>query len=82
MGNQKSEAYRKLQPFGKVPVLDDDDGFESRAICKYLVRQVFFFSRSRFRLGGVDEGRKELKAEIESLLVDIPVLGSTIQGRS
>jgi glutathione S-transferase len=39
-GEQKSEDYKKLQPFGKVPVLDDD-GFimyESRAICKYLAR--------------------------------------------
>lgn len=42
-GDQKSEAYKKLQPFGKVPVLDDDGFiiFESRAICKYLARQVF-----------------------------------------
>ena len=41
-GDQKSEAYRKLQPFGKVPALDDDGFviFESRAICKYLARQV------------------------------------------
>lgn len=39
-GDQKSEEYRKLQPFGKVPVLDDDGFliFESRAICKYLDR--------------------------------------------
>ncbi|KAF4545924.1 Glutathione-S-transferase [Lasiodiplodia theobromae] len=37
-GDQKSEDYMKLQPFGKVPVLDDDGFvmFESRAICKYL----------------------------------------------
>lgn len=37
-GEQKREEYQRLQPFGKVPVLDDD-GFlmyESRAICKYL----------------------------------------------
>ena len=42
-GDQKSEAYKKLQPFGKVPALDDDGFviFESRAICKYLARQVF-----------------------------------------
>lgn len=42
-GDQKSEAYKKLQPFGKVPALDDDRFviFESRAICKYLARQVF-----------------------------------------
>ena len=39
-GEQKSDDYKKLQPFGKVPVLEDD-GFvmyESRAICKYLAR--------------------------------------------
>jgi glutathione S-transferase len=41
-GDQKSESYLKLQPFGKVPVLEDDGFliFESRAICKYLARQV------------------------------------------
>jgi glutathione S-transferase len=35
----KSEAFLKLQPWGKVPVLEDDGVFifESRAICKYLV---------------------------------------------
>ncbi|KAJ5988137.1 Glutathione-S-transferase [Penicillium waksmanii] len=35
-GDQKSEEYMKLQPFGKVPVLEDDGFlmFESRAICK------------------------------------------------
>ena len=35
----KSESFLKLQPFGKVPVLEDDGFFvfESRAICKYLV---------------------------------------------
>jgi Glutathione S-transferase len=39
-GDQKSEDYKKLQPFGKVPALDDDgfSMFESRAICKYLSR--------------------------------------------
>jgi glutathione S-transferase len=39
-GDQKSEDYKKLQPFGKVPVLEDDGFFmfESRAICKYLAR--------------------------------------------
>jgi len=39
-GEQKREDYKKLQPFGKVPVLDDDGFviFESRAICKYLAR--------------------------------------------
>ena len=42
-GDQKSEVYKKLQPFGKVPALEDDGFliFESRAICKYLARQVF-----------------------------------------
>lgn len=39
-GDQKSEEYKKLQPFGKVPALDDDGFlmFESRAICKYLAK--------------------------------------------
>lgn len=40
-GEQKEPSYLEKQPFGKVPVLDDD-GFliyESRAICKYLARK-------------------------------------------
>ncbi|KAF2012003.1 glutathione S-transferase [Aaosphaeria arxii CBS 175.79] len=40
-GDQKAEEYRKLQPFGKVPALNDN-GFlmyESRAICRYLERK-------------------------------------------
>ncbi|KAH9205009.1 putative glutathione S-transferase [Leptodontidium sp. 2 PMI_412] len=37
-GAQKLESYVALQPFGKVPVLDDNGliVYESRAICKYL----------------------------------------------
>ena len=39
-GDQHNEEYKKLQPFEKVPALDDDGFlmFESRAICKYLAR--------------------------------------------
>jgi glutathione S-transferase len=38
VGEHKSEKYMKLQPFGKIPVLDDDGFilFESRAIAKYI----------------------------------------------
>lgn len=38
VGEHKSEKHMKLQPFGKVPVLDDDGFilFESRAIAKYI----------------------------------------------
>ncbi|KAL1862771.1 hypothetical protein VTK73DRAFT_6658 [Phialemonium thermophilum] len=40
-GDQKSDDYKRLQPFGKVPVLEDDGFviFESRAICKYLAKK-------------------------------------------
>ncbi|CAG8971038.1 hypothetical protein HYALB_00005276 [Hymenoscyphus albidus] len=40
-GEHKNEEYKKLQPFGKVPALDDNGFlmFESRAICKYLSRK-------------------------------------------
>jgi hypothetical protein len=38
---QKSEAFMKMQPFGKVPVLEDDGVFiyESRAIAKYIAKK-------------------------------------------
>lgn len=40
-GEQLQPSHLEKQPFGKVPVLDDN-GFliyESRAICKYLARK-------------------------------------------
>ncbi|RAH39675.1 thioredoxin-like protein [Aspergillus brunneoviolaceus CBS 621.78] len=41
-GEHKTTEYKKMQPFGKVPVLADGEFqiFESRAICKYLARRV------------------------------------------
>ena len=80
-GDQKSEAYKNLQPFGKVPALEDDGFliFESRAICKYLARQVFFavlfFSFGALMKGGSKKLRKLSFADIFGL-------GSTLQGRS
>lgn len=37
-GQHKSPEYLKMQPFGKIPVLEDDGLliYESRAIAKYL----------------------------------------------
>ncbi|KAJ3572237.1 hypothetical protein NP233_g3218 [Leucocoprinus birnbaumii] len=37
-GEQKSQEYLAKQPFGQVPLLDDDGVvvYESRAICRYL----------------------------------------------
>lgn len=37
----KQPAYLARQPFGKVPVLEDDGYFvyESRAICKYIAKK-------------------------------------------
>ena len=42
-GEHERDEFKKLQPFGKVPALDDDGFlmFESRAICKYLARYYF-----------------------------------------
>lgn len=38
---RKQPEYLKLQPFAKVPVLEDDGVFiyESRAICKYIAKK-------------------------------------------
>lgn len=38
---QKSPAFLAKQPFGKVPVLDDNGYlvYESRAICKYIAKK-------------------------------------------
>lgn len=40
-GQHKSDAFLKMQPFGKVPVLEDDGVFvyESRAMAKYVARK-------------------------------------------
>lgn len=40
-GEHKLPAHLKLQPFGKVPVLEDDGYFvyESRAIAKYIAKK-------------------------------------------
>lgn len=49
-GDQQNAYYKKLQPFGKVPVLEDD-GFvmyESRAICKYIARYVLHIPIANF----------------------------------
>ncbi|PMD41334.1 putative glutathione S-transferase [Hyaloscypha variabilis F] len=41
VAEHKSEKYMKLQPFGKIPVLDDDGFilFESRAIARYIAKK-------------------------------------------
>ena len=79
-GDQKSEAYKKLQPFGKVPALDDDGFviFESRAICKYLARQVFL--QACFVLVLVKDGKVTKSGD--SVLLMFLVLGSTLLGRN
>lgn len=40
-GEHKGEAHMARQPFGRIPVLDDDgfQVFESRAICRYVNEQ-------------------------------------------
>ncbi len=41
-GEHKTESFLKLNPMGKVPVLqiDDDSLFESGAICRYVANQA------------------------------------------
>ena len=41
-GEHKQPAHLAIQPFGQVPVLEDNDGtkiFESRAIMRYLLKK-------------------------------------------
>ena len=37
-GEQHDPEYKKIQPFGQIPYIDDDGFvlFESRAICRYI----------------------------------------------
>lgn len=41
VGAHMEPSYKKLHPFGKVPLLEDDGFYlyESRAICKYIVKK-------------------------------------------
>jgi glutathione S-transferase len=41
VAEHKSPKFLALQPFGKVPVLEDDGYFvfESRAMCKYIAKK-------------------------------------------
>lgn len=41
VGEHKTSRFMELQPFGKVPVLEDDGYFlyESRAMAKYIARK-------------------------------------------
>jgi glutathione S-transferase len=42
-GEHKQEPFITRQPFGQVPALEDDDGFqlyESRAMCRYINEKV------------------------------------------
>ncbi|KAJ4491268.1 glutathione S-transferase III [Lentinula edodes] len=41
-GENKQPAYKEMQPWGLLPVLEDDNGFrlyESRAICRYIAEK-------------------------------------------
>jgi hypothetical protein len=77
---QKTEEYKKLQPFGKVPVLEDDGLllYESRAICKYLARFVFqqYVSNSR------DGGTTKVQPLETFLFADLFCLENTLLGRN
>jgi glutathione S-transferase len=41
LGEQRQPSYLEISPFGKIPVLKDDDLliYESRAICQYIARK-------------------------------------------
>lgn len=55
----KGVEYLKKQPFGKIPVLEDDGFlvFESRAICKYIAKK---YSPQGTKLVPDDSNLKEL----------------------
>ncbi|OUR93565.1 hypothetical protein A9Q84_19040 [Halobacteriovorax marinus] len=58
-GEHKTEAFLKMNPLGKVPVLEHDDKylFESGAICRYLANQESnsLFPEDKFQRALVDQ---------------------------
>jgi elongation factor 1-gamma len=80
--DNKTEAFLRKNPFGKVPVLETDDGFlfESNAICKYVARlapATGLLGRTDLEAAQVDQWLDYCTGEIEpSVMAWIgPILG-------
>lgn len=71
-GEHKSEAFLKMNPSGKVPVLELDDGrhvAESVAICRTLEAlkpEPALFGTTPFELGRIEMANRQLELEMAS----------------
>lgn len=75
-GEHKSPSFLRINPRGKVPVLELDDGFcltESLAICRYLEamfpKRPYLFGESPRRIGEVEMLNRILELELYNQLV-------------
>ncbi|PQE24526.1 Glutathione S-transferase protein [Rutstroemia sp. NJR-2017a WRK4] len=76
---QKKPSYLALQPWGKLPLLDDDGYlvYESRAICKYLALK--FHEKNTTLMPSLDDlkayGLFEQACSIELSYFEVPAFG-------
>lgn len=88
---QRSEAFRKKNPSGKVPVLELDDGTciaESVAICRYLEAiypEPNLFGATPTELGQVEMNTRiiemELMSQVGAAWVNGPIVAKMAPGR-
>ncbi|PVH87781.1 glutathione-S-transferas-like protein [Cadophora sp. DSE1049] len=79
LGEQRQPSFLEISPFGKVPVLKDDDllVYESRAICQYIARKYAGQGTELM----ISEGNSKAQAvfaqacSVEVNFFDVPVYG-------
>lgn len=86
-GEQRGEAFLAMNPTGKIPVLELDDGrhiSESVAICRYLEAikpEPNLFGRDAFELGHIEARNRhiefELWRDIGTSWVNGPIVAAT-----